>query len=116
MASFNDSYCYIEDDEVCIKNLHISGYDKTTYDKSDPLRIRKLLLNKTEIKKIKKNLEQKGYTLVPIITYENTILIAMTIMITFWSCQKKEVNGNVHELKTMIEVIKTEKFIEILNT
>lgn len=65
-AHFNDSYCVVYDNEVWIKSLHISQYSHGTMNNHDPLRDRKLLLQKREIKKIQSKLKEKGYTLVPI--------------------------------------------------
>lgn len=65
-ASFNDSYCVIYDNEIWIKSLHIAQYSHGTMNNHDPVRDRKLLLQKREIKKIQAKLKEKGYTLVPI--------------------------------------------------
>ncbi len=65
-AHFNDSYCVVYDNEIWIKSLHISQYSHGTMNNHDPLRDRKLLLQKREIKKIQSKLKEKGYTLVPI--------------------------------------------------
>ncbi len=65
-AHFNDSYCVVYDNEVWIKSLHISQYSHGTMNNHDPVRDRKLLLQKREIKKIQSKLKEKGYTLVPI--------------------------------------------------
>lgn len=68
-ASFNDSYCLIHKGEVWIKSLHIAPYSHGTVNNHDPLRDRKLLLQKREIKKIEAKLKEKGYTLVPLSIY-----------------------------------------------
>lgn len=65
-ASFNDSYCIIDKGEVWLKSLHIAPYTHGTYHNHDPLRDRKLLLQKREIRKIAAKLKEKGYTLVPL--------------------------------------------------
>ncbi len=65
-ASFNDSYCLIHKGEVWLKSLHIAEYSHGTVNNHDPLRDRKLLLEKREIKKIEGKLKEKGYTLVPL--------------------------------------------------
>ncbi|MCX6319543.1 MAG: SsrA-binding protein SmpB [Bacteroidetes bacterium] len=65
-ASFNDSYCLLQDGEIWIKSLHIAQYSHGTVNNHDPLRDRKLLLQKREIKKIAAKLKEKGYTLVPL--------------------------------------------------
>jgi SsrA-binding protein len=65
-ASFNDSYCYIHKGEVYIKSLHIAEYSHGTSANHEPLRERKLLLNKREIKKIEGKIKEKGVTVVPL--------------------------------------------------
>lgn len=70
-ASFNDSYCIIHKGEVWIKSLHIAEYSHGTVNNHDPLRDRKLLLNKREINKIIAKLKEKGYTLIPLRIFFN---------------------------------------------
>jgi SsrA-binding protein len=65
-ASFNDSYCYVHKGEVYIKSLHIAEYSHGTSANHEPLRERKLLLNKREIKKIESKIKEKGVTVVPL--------------------------------------------------
>ena len=65
-VSFNDSYCKFINDELFIINLHISEYKFAFKDLNhEPLRNRKLLLTKKELKKLKKNVEERGLTIVP---------------------------------------------------
>lgn len=68
-VSFNDSYCLLHKGEVWIKSLHIAEYSHGNLNNHDPLRDRKLLLQKREIKKIAAKLKEKGYTLVPLRIY-----------------------------------------------
>lgn len=70
-ASFNDSYCLIHKGEVWIKSLHIAEYSHGTVNNHEPLRERKLLLQKREIKRIDTKLKEKGYTLVPLRIFTN---------------------------------------------
>lgn len=65
-VNISEAYCIISNNELWIKNMDISRYKFCNEEDYNPLRLRKLLLNKTEIKKIKKQLEEKGMTLVPI--------------------------------------------------
>jgi SsrA-binding protein len=65
-ASFNDSYCYFHRGEMWIKSLHIAEYSHGTSSNHDPLRERKLLLNKKELKKIESKIKEKGITVVPL--------------------------------------------------
>lgn len=70
-ASFNDSYCIIHKGEIWVKSLHIAEYSHGTVNNHDPLRDRKLLLNKREINKIIAKLKEKGYTLIPLRIFFN---------------------------------------------
>lgn len=70
-ASFNDSYCLVHKGEIWLKSLHIAEYSHGTANNHDPLRDRKLLLQKREINKIEAKLKEKGYTLVPIRIFIN---------------------------------------------
>lgn len=65
-ASFNDSYCFFHKGELWIKSLHIAEYSHGTYHNHEPLRERKLLLHKKELKKLETKLKEKGYTIVPL--------------------------------------------------
>jgi SsrA-binding protein len=64
-VNFQDSYCYIDNREVIIKNLHISTYGDGTWLNHTPMRDRKLLLKKKEILKIDKKLDDQGVTVIP---------------------------------------------------
>jgi SsrA-binding protein len=70
-VSFNDSYCLVHKGEVWLKSFHIAEYSHGTVNNHDPLRDRKLLLQKREIKKIEAKLKEKGYTLVPLRIFFN---------------------------------------------
>jgi SsrA-binding protein len=70
-ASFNDSYCYFHRGEIFIKSLHIAEYTHGTSSNHDPLRDRKLLLNKKELTKIESKIKEKGITVVPLRIFFN---------------------------------------------
>jgi len=70
-ASFNDSYCIIHKGEMWLKSLHIAEYSHGTTNNHDPIRDRKLLLQKREISKIEGKLKEKGYTLIPLMIFFN---------------------------------------------
>lgn len=70
-ASINEAYCFVKDSEIFIKNMHIAIYEAGSYNNHEPKRDRKLLLNKTEIKKIEKKLKDKGLTLIPLVLFIN---------------------------------------------
>ena len=68
-ASMRDGYAAIERDEVWLHNVHISPYSHATNISADPLRTRKLLLNRREIKKLTNKVKEKGFALIPIRIY-----------------------------------------------
>jgi len=70
-VSIAEAYCHIVGGELFIKGMHIAEYDPGSYNNHDPLRERKLLLTKTELKKIEKKLKNKGLTIVPIRMFIN---------------------------------------------
>lgn len=70
-VSFNDSYCLLHKGEIWVKSLHIAEYSHGNLNNHDPVRDRKLLLQKREIKKIEGKLKEKGYTLIPLRIYFN---------------------------------------------
>ncbi|MEO5499972.1 MAG: SsrA-binding protein SmpB [Ginsengibacter sp.] len=65
-VSFNDSYCIFNDGELFVKSLHIAEYNMGTHYNHDPLRERKLLLQKKELRKLENKIKEKGYTIVPL--------------------------------------------------
>ena len=70
-VSIAEAYCHIKDGELFIKGMHIAEYDPASYNNHDPLRERKLLLNKGELKKLDKKLKNKGLTIIPIRMFIN---------------------------------------------
>ena len=68
-VNLKDSYATIKKGEVFIYSMHISPYEHGNIFNKDPLRDRKLLLNKREINKLVGLIQAKGYTLIPISLY-----------------------------------------------
>ena len=68
-VNLKDSYANIKNGEAYIYGMHISPYEHGNIFNKDPLRDRKLLLNKSEINKLLGLIKQKGYTLVPVSLY-----------------------------------------------
>ncbi len=78
-CSVKESFIRVENGELYIYNMHVSPYEKGNIFNKDPLRIRKLLLHKYEINKISGQMQQKGYTLVPLSVYFKGSLVKMEI-------------------------------------
>ena len=70
-ANFNDSYCVFVKGELWIRSFHIAEYSHGTVNNHDPIRERKLLLNRREIKKIEGKIKEKGYTIIPLKIFFN---------------------------------------------
>ncbi len=68
-VSIAESYAQIKDNEVFLHNLHISPYEQGNRENHDPIRVRKLLLHKQEIKKLVSKIQLKGLSLVPLSIY-----------------------------------------------
>lgn len=70
-ASLADTYCYVSDGEVWIKNMYIAEYFYGSYNNHTERRDRKLLLNKKEIHKLEKSGKEAGFTIVPLRLFIN---------------------------------------------
>ena len=78
-CSIKESFVRIEKGEVYIYGMHINPYEKGNIFNKDPLRVRKLLLHKTEINKLAAKIAEKGYTLVPLQVYFKGSLVKVEI-------------------------------------
>ena len=78
-CSIKEAFIRIEHDEVFVYNMHISPYEKGNIFTKDPLRVRKLLLHRQEIRKIQGHITQKGYTIVPLSVYFSGSLVKVEI-------------------------------------
>lgn len=70
-ASIADAYCAFEDDELFLINAHIAEYKFGNINNHEPLRKRKLLLKKKELRKLQNKLKDKGLTIIPIEMLQN---------------------------------------------
>jgi len=69
LANLKDSYARIKKGEVFVYQLHIGAYPFASHDNHDPLRRRKLLLHKSEIKRLYGKVNEKGLSLIPLKMY-----------------------------------------------
>ena len=65
-ASITESYCKVQDGEIWIHGMHIAPFEQGNRWNVDPLRPRKLLLRRSEINRISRQLAEKGLTLIPL--------------------------------------------------
>jgi len=80
-VNIKESYADIKNGEVFLYSMNISPYEKGNIYNVDPLRVRKVLLNKKEIKKLIGLTKEKGYTLVPLSLYLKNGLVKLELAI-----------------------------------
>lgn len=78
-CSVKESFVRVDKGEIYVFGMNISPYEKGNIFNKDPLRIRKLLLHKSEIQKLDEKIAQKGYTLVPLSVYFKGSLVKVEI-------------------------------------
>ena len=67
--NLKDSWCGFEKGELFVRQMHISPYEQGNIFNTDPMRPKKLLLHKAEIRKLQQLVQRKGYTLIPLQLY-----------------------------------------------
>jgi SsrA-binding protein len=77
--SFADSYARVKNGEIWLEGLHIAEYSHGNINNHEPTRPRRLLAHKQEIKRLKRNTQEKGYTLVPLRFYLKRGLIKLEL-------------------------------------
>lgn len=80
-ANLKDSYAEVKNGEIYLYNLHISPYEKGNIFNKDPLRPRRLLLHKNEIRRLDSILSQQGLTLVPLSMYQVRGLVKVQLAV-----------------------------------
>ena len=78
-CSIKEAFIRIENGEVIIYGMHVSPYEKGNIFNRDPLRPKKLLMHKSEIRKLVGKIAEKGYTLVPVEVYFKGSLVKVDI-------------------------------------
>ncbi len=68
-VNLKDSYASVTNGEVFVKQMHVSPYEKGNIFNRDPMRVRKLLLHKAEIRKLIGKTKEAGYALIPLKVY-----------------------------------------------
>ena len=68
-CSIKESFIRIENGEVFVYGMHVSPYEKGNIFNKDPLRVKKLLMHRSEINKLMGKIKEKGYTLAPLLVY-----------------------------------------------
>lgn len=70
-AGLVDTYCYIHNGEIWVKNMYVAEYERGSYNNHLPRRDRKLLLNKKEIRNLQQETKNPGFTIVPLRLFIN---------------------------------------------
>ena len=78
-CSIKEAYVEISKGQITIKGMNISPYEKGNIFNKDPLRPRKLLLHKSEIRKLGEAIREKGYTIMPLQVYLKGSLVKVEI-------------------------------------
>lgn len=94
-VNLRDSFVTIKGGEAFVNNMHISPYKMGSYFNVDSKRTRKLLLNRSEINKLRGRVEQKGYTLIPLKIYFKDALVKVEIGL----CKGKELHDKRASIK-----------------
>lgn len=78
-CSIKESYIGIENGEIFIYHMHINPYEKGNIFNKDPLRTRRLLMHKSEIRRLVGRIKEKGYTLMPLKVYFKGSLVKVEV-------------------------------------
>ncbi len=78
-VNLKDSYCSVKDGELIVHGMHISPYEKGNIFNKDPLRPRKLLMHKIEIRRLAAAVAQQGFTLIPLSLYLKGSLVKVQL-------------------------------------
>ena len=78
-CSIKEAYIRIENGQVFVYGMNINPYEKGNIFNKDPLRVRRLLLHRSEINKLKGKIAEKGYTIVPLKVYLKGSLVKVEI-------------------------------------
>ena len=80
-VNLTDAYASIKNSEVFIKGMNISPYEQGNIFNRDPLRDRKLLLHKAQIRKLIGEIQQQGYSLIPLSVYLSGSLVKIELAV-----------------------------------
>ncbi len=86
-VSLKDSYCVVQGGQIFVFNMYIAPYENGNIFNKDPLRKRKLLMHKKEIKNLYDIVRQKGFSIIPLSMYFNRAIVKVKIGV----CRGKKV-------------------------
>jgi SsrA-binding protein len=65
-VNLSDGFCFFKDNELFLRNVHIGVYKQGTHANHEPTRVRKLLLKKSELRKLRSKSQDQGMTIIPL--------------------------------------------------
>jgi SsrA-binding protein len=77
--NLKDAWCSIKNGELLVNQMHISPYDHGNIFNRDPMRVRRLLMHKSEIRKMQALVQQQGYALIPLSVYFRNARVKLEI-------------------------------------
>lgn len=80
-CNLKDAYAQVKDGEVFLYNMHVSPYEQGNIFNRDPFRPRKLLLHKSEIRRLKSRTQTEGYSLIPLQLYIRDGLVKVELAV-----------------------------------
>ena len=78
-VNLKDSYCTIREGELFVRGMHVSPYEKGNIFNRDPVRTRRLLMHKREIRKLQTVVKQDGLALIPLSVYFKNARVKLEI-------------------------------------
>lgn len=111
-VNLRDSFVMIKNGEAFMVGAHISPYKMGSYYNVDPRRTRKLLLNRSEINRLRGRVEQKGYTLVPLKIYFKGALVKVEVGL----CKGKELHDKRDAIREKENTRNLQRVMKEFNT
>ena len=108
-CSIKESFIKIENGEMFAHGMHVSPYEKGNIFNKDPLRVKKLLLHKAEIRKLASGIAEKGYTLIPLRVYFKDGRAKMEIGLA----KGKKLYDKRHDLAKKVQKREAEKDLKL---
>lgn len=106
--SLKESFIFIRDGQMILKNSHIAPYDKGSFSNVDPRRDRKLLMHKSQIRILFSKVAEKGFTLIPTKMYFKDSLIKIEVAL----CRGKHTVDKRRTIKEREQKISMEREIK----
>ena len=110
-ANISDAHCIFIDNELYVKNLHISEYPNGGYLNHEPKRDRKLLLNRNELNKISGKVKEKGNSIIPIRLFINEKGLAKLEIVLAKGKKIYDKRESIKQKDQKREIKRTEKII-----